>query len=447
MRVAGDGGQTAMDTSQRSSPPASDSPQQAGVELQPLRPDIAHMSLEEVQQVVAILHARQDELERQNEVLRQSQRALEAARDKYVDLYNCAPVGYLTLDTDGTILEANRIAATLLGVAGASLHRTPLVHFVAPAEQETFLRHYQRLLATGLPQMSEVSIPRQVGVSSRILIRSVLGQEEKGAEPYCYIALLDLTNPLHIETSGPPPSPASNEPRQAEIVAMQGAEHQALLGRLASSLSHEIRNPCNAIFLHIDLLEEDLRQLPPASRVQMAESLGEIKSEVTRLHDMMQDYLTLGRLVDLQKQPEELASLVEGVSMELYEPCAAHDITLCCEGLDDLGSVVIHKTTLRHALCTLIHRAMDTMPAGGTLTLRGQQEGSTAHLEVSATGPGIPEAELSMMFEPWHTLHPEGSGLGLYVARAIVLAHGGTLTVQMPPGHRTSFTLTLPCIE
>jgi two-component system sensor histidine kinase HydH len=288
---------------------------------------------------------------------------------------------------------------------------------------------------------------RQDGVSFHVIIRSMLGQEEAGAGPHWYIVLLELTNPLQIEGNGPQPSPAGNEQKQAETVAMQGTEHQAPLGRLAGPLSHEIRNPCNSIFLHIDLLEEELQQLLPASHVQMVESLAEIKSEVTRLHDMMQDYLTLARLVDLQKQPEELGPLVEGVSVEMYEPCAARDITLCFAGLEGLGSVVIHKTTLRHALFTLIHQAMGTMPAGGTLTLHGQQKGPTAHLEVSTTGPGLPEAELSRVFEPWHTFHPEGPGLGLYVARAIVVAHGGTLTVQSPPGHGTSFTMTLPCVE
>ena len=256
-----------------------------------------------------------------------------------------------------------------------------------------------------------------------------------------------MSFPLQVGENCPQPSPAGNEQKQAETVARQGAEHQALLGRLAGTLSHEIRNPCNSIFLHMDLLEEELQQLPPASRVQMVESVVEIKSEVTRLHDMMQDYLTLARLADLQKQPEELGSLVEGLSMEMYEACAARGITLHLEGLEGLGSVVIHKTTLRHALCTLIHQAIGVMPAGGTLTLRGRQEGPTAHLEVSTTGPGLPEEELSRVFEPWHTLHPEGPGLGLYVARAIVVAHGGTLTVQSPSGHGTSFTMTLPGAE
>jgi two-component system sensor histidine kinase HydH len=285
------------------------------------------------------------------------------------------------------------------------------------------------------------------GVSSHVIMRSILGQEKESTGPHWYIVLLERTNPLHVEPNCSQPSPTCNEPRQAETVALQGAEHQALLGRLAGTLSHEIRNPCNSIFLHTDLLEEELQQLQPASRVQIVESLAEIKSEVTRLHDMMQDYLTLARLADLQKQPEELGPLVEGLCMEMYEPCAARDITLRLEGLEGLGSVIIHKTTLRHALFTLLHQVMGAMPAGGTLMLHGRQEGPTVYLEVSTGGPELPEEELSRVFEPWHTLHQEGSGLGLYVARAIVVAHRGTLTVQSSPGHGTSFTMTLPWAE
>ena len=103
----------------------------------------------------------------------------------------------------------------------------------------------------------------------------------------------------------------------------QDAERQALLGRLAGTLSHDLRNPLNAICLQTDLLEEDLQQLPPEQRVQMVESLAEIKTEVARLHDMMQDYLTLARLADLQHQPEELGTVVEDLGMEMQESIEA----------------------------------------------------------------------------------------------------------------------------
>jgi len=433
-----------MDPSQRSTTRASGPTQRTDVEPQTMRPEMAHTSLEEVQQVVATLHAHQGELERQNEVLRQTQRALEAARDKYVDLYDCAPVGYLTLNADGAILEANRTATTLLGVPRAHLLLMPLVRFVAPVDQETFLLLHTRLLATRTPQTFEVSMRRQDGTSCPVVVKSILVQEGEGAGLHWHIALLHLTDPRQAEERCQPPSQAFNAPRQEETVAMQGPVPQALLGRLASTLAHEIRNPCNAVFLHTDLLVEDLQQLPPEHHVQMVESLTEIKAEVARLHDMMQDYLTLARLADLQHQPEELGMLVEDVGLEMHEPLAARGLTLRLEGLEHLGHVALHRTTLRRALSTLVRQAVGAMPAGGTLTIRGRQEGPKVLLEICGSGPGIPEEELPVVFEPWHALHAEDPGLELYAAHAIVVAHGGTLTVQSPRGHGTTFTMILP---
>jgi len=228
-------------------------------------------------------------------------------------------------------------------------------------------------------------------------------------------------------------------------IQRQDTERQALLGRLASALSHDIRNPLNAIFLHTDLLAEDLQQLPPDHRVQMLESLAEIKTEVARLHDMMQDYLTLARLADLQPQPEELGTLVEDLGLEMQESLEARGLTLCLEGLEHLGHVALHRTTLHRALYNLVHQAMDAMPQGGALTIRGRQEGPKVHLEVCDSGPGIPEEELPWVFDLLHAIHPEGTGLGLYVAHAIVVAHGGTLTVQSTRDHGTTFTMILPC--
>lgn len=256
---------------------------------------------------------------------------------------------------------------------------------------------------------------------------------------------------------------ASDQPQRADVEAqtmrqgelqrqnaalrqthLQGPEPQALLGRLASALSHEIRNPLNAIFLHMDLLEEALQHLPSAHHVQMVESLAEIRTEVSRLHDMMQDYLTLARLADLQHQPEELGTLVEDLGMEMQESLEARGLTLCLEGLERLGHVALHRATLQRALYNLVQQAVDAMPQGGTLTIRGWQEGPKVHLEVCDSGQGIPEEELPLVFEPLHATSAEGTGLELYVARAIVVAHGGTLMVQSTRGQGTIFTMTLP---
>ena len=88
-----------------------------------------------------------------------------------------------------------------------------------------------------------------------------------------------------------------------------------VLGHLASSLSHEIRNPLNAIFLHLDVAEEELHQSTPGDRSQIEHSLAIVKEEVVRLHNLMEDYLSLARLSHLQCSPDDMRLLLDTVRL------------------------------------------------------------------------------------------------------------------------------------
>lgn len=221
-------------------------------------------------------------------------------------------------------------------------------------------------------------------------------------------------------------------------------EHLHMLGRLASSLSHEIRNPLNAIFLHADVLEEELHDASPDSPARMVESLAEIKTEIARLNDLVQDYLSLARLSDLQREPADLGELVASCVQEMQEQLTTRNITLHLAGLEDLELVALHRNAFRRVLLNLIQNAMDAMPDGGTLTFCGQQEDTWVRLQVSDTGTGIPDDQIPLLFTPFHTTKEEGTGLGLYVVQQIIQAHEGEITVTSEPDAGTVFVITLP---
>jgi PAS domain S-box-containing protein len=225
---------------------------------------------------------------------------------------------------------------------------------------------------------------------------------------------------------------------------VQRAEHFALLGRLAAGVSHEIRNPLSAIYLHVDLVEEELRQPSPESTTTMADALTEIKTQLARLDDLLQDYLSLARVATSERIPQDLGALVHAWAQEWRRLPAPHRVMLRVEGLADLGTVAVHPSTLRRALLNLVQNALEAMPEGGTLTLRGAGTATHVQLQVCDTGSGIPAAQLGQIFEPLHTTKPEGTGLGLYITREIVAAHGGQVMVESVVGQGTTFTLTLP---
>ena len=92
---------------------------------------------------------------------------------------------------------------------------------------------------------------------------------------------------------------------------VQRAEHFALLGRLAAGVSHEIRNPLSAVFLHVDLLEEEMRQPSPDSAEAMGQSFTEIKTQLARLDDLLQDYLSLARVATIERTSQDIGTAVQ----------------------------------------------------------------------------------------------------------------------------------------
>jgi signal transduction histidine kinase len=224
----------------------------------------------------------------------------------------------------------------------------------------------------------------------------------------------------------------------------QRAEHFALLGRLAAGVSHEIRNPLGAIFLHVDLLTEELQQPTPGSPAVVTETLTEIKTQLARLDDLVQDYLSLVRVGTIELMPEDLGLAVQAWATEFHALAAPQGVSLQLAGLAELGTVALHATTLRRALLNLVQNALDVMPQGGTLTLTGRRTPMHVQLQIQDTGSGISREQRAKIFEPLYTTKPGGTGLGLYIVQEILVAHGGQVTFESVEGEGTTFILTLP---
>jgi signal transduction histidine kinase len=235
--------------------------------------------------------------------------------------------------------------------------------------------------------------------------------------------------------------------RQALVQAQrdaQRAQHFAMLGHLAAGVSHEIRNPMAALALHIDLLDEELHDRAPESAAMVAELLAEIKTQLARVDDLLQDYLSLVRVAAIERTPQDLGEALQAWAGEWQQLAQSQGVTLRLEGIHNLGILALHPSTFRRALLNLVQNALDAMPQGGTLTIRGQRTATDVQLQVQDTGSGIAAATLAQIFEPLYTTKPGGTGLGLYIVQEIIAAHGGQVTVESVVGQGTTFTVTLP---
>jgi PAS domain S-box-containing protein len=411
--------------------------------LAALEADVAHQhtTLVDVQQLL-------DEASLENAELRQTltereeaQQAVEAERRQYQALFALAPDGYLVTDPRSLIHEANPAAARLLGMPPAFLRGKPLTGFVAPEEAQRFaqlLRALRTAQSTSAPWAGRFQPPRRPPFVGELTV-TIRQERASGGGGYHWL-LRDITARVEAEAAV---RQALIERQRLEREAQQTA-HFALLGRLAAGVSHELRNPLAAVVLHVELLSEELDHLSADSPAQMRDALTTIQAYLARVEDLLQDYLALVRVATLERTPEDIGALVQVWAKEWQPLAAVQGVTLHLEGVAGLGVVALHAHTLHRALLNLVQNALEAMPRGGILTLRGARTADVVALQLQDTGTGMPADALPRIFEPLYTTKPGGTGLGLYLVREILTAHEGQVTVESAQGQGTTVTLRLP---
>jgi two-component system nitrogen regulation sensor histidine kinase GlnL len=213
------------------------------------------------------------------------------------------------------------------------------------------------------------------------------------------------------------------------------------LGTLAAGLHHEIKNPLSALSLHVQLLEE---RLEDHDDEEVAENLGVLKTEVTRVSGVLESFRDFASLDRLNRKTTDLPQLARQ-TVELVRPKAEQQrvsITL------DLPKVpfpplLADAARLEQVLLNLVVNALEGMPDGGKLTISLCCEGKEAKLNVADTGPGILESIRSRVFDPYFTTKSAGSGLGLAVCDKIVRQHGGDIDFETS-ATGTVFRISLP---
>lgn len=161
-----------------------------------------------------------------------------------------------------------------------------------------------------------------------------------------------------------------------------------------------------------------------------------------RLGSLLNELQSLAQAQRFSLQPTQLETVIEEL-LAIEEPrYAASGIRVEIDLPPDLPPIRLDSSRFRQALLNLCRNAVDAMPHGGSLTLRGYRTDLNVHLDVIDTGEGIPPALDA--FALFTTTKPTGRGIGLSIVREIMLRHGGTVTYTSDPGTGTTFRLTLP---
>jgi len=215
----------------------------------------------------------------------------------------------------------------------------------------------------------------------------------------------------------------------------------AALGRLTSGVAHEVKNPLNAMMIHLDLLKEKLDAPTP----EVEQSLEVIGSEIRRLDRVVQGFLRFMRPQEMVFKTVDLNALLQSLGALLEVEWQAQGIRLAFDLDAGLPPVGADEELLRQAFLNILQNAGQAMPGGGTVTLRTARDGRDhARAEIADTGAGIAPEDLDKVFKLYYTTKPDGSGIGLSVVFRIVQLHDGSIDVQSEPGRGTTVTVRLP---
>ena len=213
------------------------------------------------------------------------------------------------------------------------------------------------------------------------------------------------------------------------------------LGRITSQVTHEVKNPLNAMMVHVELLRDRLTGTPEEVR----QSLDVIRSEIARLDAVVQKFTNVMRPPEPTLRPVHLNGLLQDLSTLLEAEGRKKGIAFTLRLDPGLPAVLGDEEMLRTALMNILLNAYQAMSGGGTVAITSAPEDDKrVTVSISDTGPGIPAEDIDRVFAMYYTTKPEGSGVGLPLVRRIVELHDGDIEIQSTVGRGTTVVIRLP---
>jgi signal transduction histidine kinase len=349
--------------------------------------------------------------------LLQAHLSMQAAIDSIPD-----PVAIFSVE--GNLQNVNHAAETLLGLKTDSGSKEPLKN--VDASTRAVLERVRSHILSGkgafVPRGFEDAVQLSTLMGDRYFLpRGAPVYETRGVIVGATVILQDVTRLRRFEE---------------------------LKNDLVATVAHEFRTPLTSLRMAVHLCTE---QVAGPLTDKQAELLHAAREDCDRLQVMVDDFLDLSRIesgrVELFPLPTKVSSLIMGAVDEYKADADAKGVILSAEvSLQEL-SVLADHDRIGHVFSNLIGNAVRHTPTGGSITLGAQAVDSSVRFTVADTGTGIPKEYQERIFEKFYQVPesgPRGTGLGLYIAKEIVRAHGGDIGVESEPGKGSTFWFTLP---
>jgi PAS domain S-box-containing protein len=339
-------------------------------------------------------------------------------RDGVID---ALPLGIVAIDDRGRVLTWNRAAEEIIGLAREQVREAPLARLLP---DRSWHRALVRSLEEGIDtDRAEHDVVRPDGSAIPVEVRTSPLLDGEGRVRGAVGTLVDLS------------SLRSMEERIRQL------DRLAALGRFASSVAHELRNPLTGIATGVQFLS---RGFPEGD--ERHESVAFILREVVRLNTIIQDLFTAAKPRELSQAPVPVAEIISRVLRTLGPTAEAAGVTIVLEDADRWPVALIDADQVQQVFLNLVENAVQATPGGGRVTIRSIRRAAPPEIIVTVqdTGSGIAPEHAPRIFEPFYTTKAKGTGLGLFVAHGIVQRHGGTLDVEEQSDRGARFRVALP---
>ena len=417
----------------------------------PVSGNLAALSPEDIQRMLHDLLVYQTQLEMQNEELRRTQTELDAAQERYFNLYDLAPVAYVTLNRTGLILQANLAAATLLGMSRNALIRQPLARFILQDDLPQFSRHHCQLCAGGIPHVCELRIAKKNQLPVWILLSATPAQTAN-ENAICRVVMTDITTRKQTDEKLLAIVQQFEETTaRANQLAAQADMANTAKSEFLANISHEIRTPMNGVIGMNGMLLDT--ELSPEQRhyAEAVRNSGEAMLEI--INDILDFSKIEANKIQLEMLDFDLSHLLDDFATTLA--LQAHDKGLALRCATDpavpvrlrgdpgrLRQVLTNLTSnaikFTHHGEVTIHVSVVEMSAGDVLL----------RFAVRDTGIGIPAHKLGVLFDKFSQLDASitrrfgGTGLGLAISKQLAELMGGQTGVTSEEGQGSEFWFT-----
>lgn len=376
------------------------------------------------------LRVHQIELELQNEELRRAQHELRATQKKYFDLYNFAPVGYLTLDNQGVILELNLTGVEMLERDRRWLIGRPFMIHLTPDTRPVFFEHLDRIFRSHARDSCELTLQNPKGTHTYVQFKSVVAHENQ--QTYCRSVMVDIT-----------------ERKQAQERLAQYMEElkrsNAELEQFAYVASHDLQEPLRTVSSYVQLLE---RRYKNKLDGDADEFIHYAVDGAKRMQTLINDLLALSRIGRKQSKLTQVDcnELVAQVLTDLQVAIEQNQATI---SYDPLPTITGDPTQLAQLFQNLLGNAIKFRGEyPPRVHISAQEKDTEWQFTVSDNGIGMVPDQIERVFKVFQRLHSRleypGTGIGLAICKKIIELHGGRIWAESQPGEGSAFHFALP---